>query len=419
MLLSTIGTEKRTRVGDRLRVGFMSMGGGEWTAGTVYLRNLVGSLKDTFGPELDLSIVVPAGEREAGESARSIGLDDVIPFEKPGRWTPSWVINGLCKNVLRADPAFHRMLDEHLVDVVFGPTVLYRYGRIATLSFLPDFQHRRLPQMFGEVEYSARERDFMRSVNVATRIVLMSEQVRKDFELFAPAQSHKARVLNPVSYVPEQVYERDSASMLGLYGLPEKFFYLPNQFWKHKNHAAAFEAVKTLKGKGSDVCLVCTGGASDYRHPAYFAELFSKISRDDIRDRIIYLGLVPHEHVLLLMRQSLCVLNPSLFEGWGVTVDEARSIGKRLLVSDLPEHREQSPPGATYFDPEDTGELAEKMERIWREAEPGPDLELEEEARRELPGRIKACAEAFLDVATEALREVRPDRQPAVGTRKA
>jgi hypothetical protein len=47
-------------------------------------------------------------------------------------------------------------------------------------------------------------------------------------------------------------------------------------------------------------------------------------------------GVVPHAHVLQLMRQSLAVLQPSLFEGWSMSVEEAKSIGKRGLFRTYP-----------------------------------------------------------------------------------
>ena len=103
----------------------------------------------------------------------------------------------------------------------------------------------------------------------------------------------------------------------------------------------------------------------------------------------------------MLMRQAICVLNPSLFEGFGLTVDEARSLGKRVLLSDIAAHREQDPQKATYFDPYDSEDLAERLGLIWREVEPGPDIELELEARQSLAKRIHLCAESFMSVASE------------------
>jgi glycosyltransferase involved in cell wall biosynthesis len=125
-----------------------------------------------------------------------------------------------------------------------------------------------------------------------------------------------------------------------------------------------------------------------------------------IREQIIYLGLVERDEVLALMRQSICVLNPSLFEGWGYSVDEARSLGKSVLLSNIPAHREQNPPNATYFDPIDCEDLATRLAEAWQR-EPGPDGVLEAEARQQLHQRRRTYAEQFVAVAEEAVAEVR------------
>ena len=163
--------------------------------------------------------------------------------------------------------------------------------------------------------------------------------------------------------------------------------------------------VRDLKDRGTTITVVCTGFPSDYRATNTFSILWEQLSRWNIRDQIIYLGLVPHDDVLRLHRQAICVVNPSRFEGWGISIDEARSIGKRVIASDLPSHREQSPPGALYFDPADEGQLAPLLEEVWKSAAPGPDRELEAQARIDLPRRLHAYAQDFLAVSREALSE--------------
>ena len=43
------------------------------------------------------------------------------------------------------------------------------------------------------------------------------------------------------------------------------------------------------------------------------------------------------------------------------------------------------------------------MAEVWREKQPGPDSELEAEARDSLNGRLKAFGESFLSVVQEVL----------------
>ena len=230
-----------------------------------------------------------------------------------------------------------------------------------------------------------------------------------------PQHSEKARVLSPVSYIPSLVYETDPKRVTRLYHLPEKFVYVPNQFWKHKNHITAFRALKILKSRGIDLFLVCTGNPVDYRHPGHFSELLQQLSQWNIREQTAILGLVPRDHVFALMRQSICVLNPSLFEGFGLSVDEARSLGKQVVVSSIPAHREQNPPQAVYFNPQDSEELANKLAQVWQQKLPGPDVTLELEARETLLPRLRSYGQSFGTILQEVANQSEIAGMPGTG----
>ena len=63
------------------------------------------------------------------------------------------------------------------------------------------------------------------------------------------------------------------------------------------------------------------------------------------------LGLVSYADLIGLMRYLTALINPSLFEGWSTTVEEAKSLGKTIILSDIPVHREQAPENGRFFDP--------------------------------------------------------------------
>jgi len=298
-------------------------------------------------------------------------------------------------------------LKKNGINVLFRSLANIRLKTVATIAYLPDFQHIHFPEMFSKIERDTIQNEFEQTAAFATRVILPTKSAKDTFEKMFSKYAHKVRVWHPISSVPEAFYDHDPIKTLELYGLPEKFVYLPNQFWKHKNHEALFKAVKALKDKGIKVIIVCTGNSFDYRHPGYFSELMGKIASLGIRDQVIYLGLIPHEHVLSLMRQSVCAVNPSLFEGWGVTVDEARSVGKQMLLSDITAHRELASSDAVFFNPTDCNDLIDKLESVWQTGKPGPDHDLEKKAREELPERIKIFAQTFISSTEDALREVR------------
>ena len=386
-----------------MKIAFHVLGDAGWIAGPNYVRGLFVALRERFGSELGLYLLAPEGQDGAGEFSRTVGADALLEYRTHRPWTAPWAVDRAAQRLLARDLAKENVLRAMGIQVLFGMQLAFEAPKLATLSLIPDFQHVHLPELFSRVELEYRDGIFRETARRATRVIVFSETVRKDFAAFAPRHAEKARALPPVSIVPEAVYNESMTPLLARLHLPEKFVYLPNQFWKHKNHATAFQAVRILRGRGVDVQLVCSGFSGDYRHPEYFGELWQKLSEWDVRGQVIFIGQVAHDDVLRLMRQSMCVLNPSRFEGWGITVDEARSIGKQVVISDIPAHREQNPPRATYFDPNSAEELAQKLGAVWRETPPGPDVTLESEAREAQPGRVRAYAEAFAAVAREAM----------------
>jgi glycosyltransferase involved in cell wall biosynthesis len=391
----------------RLRIACHIMGGEGWIGGQTYLKGLFQAVRQLPAGQVSLSLLVPAGDQKALEYARSLEADNLVLYPPLRRSRPRWAVHGLIRRVLSRDLVVEAALKKRRIDAVFGPAVVYRYPGVATLSCLPDFQHLHLPEMFSWAERRRRDQTFLRSARAATRVILLNAAAQSDLESFAPRYAHKGRIVRPASCIPEAVYDDNVSEVVERYHLPEKFVYLPNQFWKHKQHVVAFHALKTLKERGVKVTVVCSGYPWDYRHPMHFADLWQQAARWDIRDLVVYLGVIPHEDVLRLMRQSVCVLNPSLFEGWGLTVEEARAVGKRVVLSDIPAHREHHAPKAAFFAPGDSGELAAKLAEIWLAAPPGPDLALEAEARKALPRRLQTYGEGFVAVAREAVEELR------------
>jgi glycosyltransferase involved in cell wall biosynthesis len=301
------------------------------------------------------------------------------------------------------DIALACKLKEHNIDAVFGLLLSDQYPGIAKLSWIPDFQHVRLPEMFSLQEIDNRNRKYLKTAKISDRVILMSESTRRDFELFAPPYASKARVVSPVICPPESTWEKDPQSVIRKYNLPEKFLYLPGRFWKHKNHQIVFRALGLLKERGVRVCVVCDGYPGDHRHPMHFATLLTDLSLFGLRDQVILLCSTARDDIFSLMRQSICVVNPSLFEGYGLTISEAISVGKRALLSDIPPHREQNPPASTFFDPYDPEDLAGKMDEIWEQAYPGPDSVLEQQARHKLPERIRESGQSIMSVMLELI----------------
>jgi len=68
-----------------------------------------------------------------------------------------------------------------------------------------------------------------------------------------------------------------------------------------------------------------------------------------------------YRDILALNARADALVNPSRFEGWSTTVEEAKALGTPLVLSNLPVHREQVAERALYFDPDDPEDCARAL----------------------------------------------------------
>lgn len=384
-------------------IGFETLrgSGASWRGGSIHFANWMHALRANPEPGMRLLLVEATHGTPVPDDLIPLA-DGVVAYPHLARFSAAWALNHARNRLLKKELLPDHVLRANGVEVLVCG-VLERRTELPTLALLTDFQHRHLQDYFSEVEIKWRDAEYLKTAVRASRILVSGTSVRADFEAFAPAYADKVRILPPISYIPETIYARTPSEILDTYSLPQKFVYLPNQFWKHKNHLLAFEAVRRLREQDENIFIVCTGHVGDSRDPGYFSEVLQTISRWGIRDSIAFLPNVARADVFALIRQAAFVLNPSRFEGYGLSLDEARSVGKRILASDLPAHREQNAPCVEYFDPNSLDQLVEKLGTLWANTNAGPDLTLETEARRAQPQRLRASAEHLMQIIREVI----------------
>jgi glycosyltransferase involved in cell wall biosynthesis len=381
-----------------VRAGFVyPVVGDAWLGGVNYLRNLL--LAITATPECGVTPVLFAGRRaqvNAGfpptETVRT-GLADAFA-------TP-WLARGVLRKALDWDVLLERALRARGVRVLSHSGHLGRRAHVPAIAWVEDFQHRHLPEFFSAREKASRDANFEASCRNATRVLVSSEAALCDVERFHPEWVSKARVLHFVDCSTSAEKRVEPTDLQARHGVSGPFVLLPNQFWAHKNHRIVLEALAILRARGQPIRVVATGHTSDYRNPAFFETLMRRRAELGVEEDFRVLGLVPYADLATLMRQAVALVNPSLFEGWSTTVEEAKSLGKVVVLSDIPVHREQAPERGIYFDPRDGGALADALWQAWIGHDPGADRSAAERAAASLPERRRAFAERYARIVRE------------------
>lgn len=249
---------------------------------------------------------------------------------------------------------------------------LNKIGRVFQkkgIFWIPDFQHKNLPEFFSEDELKKKDENFLMVTEKPNPLVLSSFDAKNDLERFYPNHKCSVEVVHFVSYIEPEIRAITPVleeSVREKFGLTKKYIYLPNQFWQHKNHIVAVKAIELLKKRGqlAEYDFVFTGNLEDYRNPDYIGKLKKIMEAVEVKDSIKLLGFVKRTEQLCIMKNAAFIVQPSLCEGWGTVLEDAKVLDKTVLLSDIPVHQEQKNEKCFLFDPHQPEKLADLMYEI-------------------------------------------------------
>ena len=251
------------------------------------------------------------------------------------------------------------------LDMVFPATTLFETPfESPWAGWITDWQHRILPEMFDETEILQRDFHHQLFAAKAPFLVLSSQMAIDDTGKFIDSKTAPMGKLHFPAIINDEAC--DVKQTLEHYGLPEKFFIVCNQFWKHKNHMLVLKALKKLADQ--NIKCVFTGSTSDHRWPDFFETIEAFIKENNLSSSVYLLGPIPRKDQVDLMKACLAFIQPSLFEGWSTVVEEARALNKPILLSRFPVHIEQSFEKCRLFEPDNADELASLMREFWDDA---------------------------------------------------
>lgn len=336
---------------------FIASGNEKWIAELYYLRNIMYAVLQNEKTEEILNIYLLTNDKNLDFFKKMIDIYNIKVIKYDGVMGNKKIIN-ICK--------------KYSVNYIFPITDYGYYGmEDICVYWIPDFQHKYLNQYFSNNEINRRDRLYSYIAKSHKKLVLSSESAYSDYKTYFPECLEEVYVVPFVSYIEDEIklLTDDFINLVkNKYQLPEKYFYIANQFWMHKNHKVAFEAINILvKQRKEKVSLICTGYTEDYRNKDFFVELENYIEENDLKDNINIVGFISRKEQLAIMKKSICLIQPSLFEGWGTGVEDAKVLDKDIILSDIPVHYEQKNNNCLIFDKHNSYDLAEKMLLVMNE----------------------------------------------------
>lgn len=347
-----------------IRFAIPPIGGKAWFGGWMYMRNLVRALAEHGDADIETTLFI-GPDRADDADVRALATLPRTQIMVDAAFSEDSVRGGLARTLATGRNA--PILEAYRragVDVAFAPALYLGWrSDIPAIAWFPDFQHRRMPHMFSRAAWWKRDLGFRAQVASSAAILLSSQDAETDCLAAYPAARGRTQVARFAVSIDDWP-DADTAWMhLRRDGIPEDFVFLPNQLWQHKNHQLAIEAAGLLAKRGSRRLVLATGHGQDPRRPGYRLELEARIAAVGAGSHLRLLGSVDHTLVRAMMIGANALLNPSRFEGWSTTVEEAKAAGTPMILSDIPVHREQAPT-ANFFGTDDAAALADRIEAM-------------------------------------------------------
>lgn len=377
-----------------IRVGFLfDFVDHGWLGGLNYYRNLFSAVLALPDRRIDPVVLIASDcSREVLGDFPPVSIVQSRAFGNGSKWARLLAVT---HRVFKRDLVVQILLRRHRISVLSHTNPLTGSG-IQTISWIPDFQHVHLPEFFSAEEVAARKQTYAAVAAAADRVILSSRDAQQDFRRLYPQWADKARVLPFVAEVPDPKALPNRFDLAHRYGISGPYFLVANQFWMHKNHRLILDALSVLRTQGRPVPVLATGKAYDHRAPKFYAELMAYAAANGLLNDFRALGVVPRGDLQGLMRDAVAILNPSRFEGWNTSIEEAKTLGVRVIASDIPVHREQAAPDSLYVHPDRPEELAAAMSKFWVDRDREPSASAADFAARQ-----RAFARAYEAIVLE------------------
>lgn len=274
-------------------------------------------------------------------------------------------------------------------DTDYAVTPVRGAPRIATLY---DTAYLRDRGFVSEMQSRHMHEVVRRLVKGVARVITISEFARQDlveaFGLDPDRVSVTYLGVDPVFLKEHAQDEIDTA--LETYGITPPYCLYLGTLEPRKNLVRLVRAFARLLETAPEHHLVLVG-RKGWAHE----RVFGVVEELGIGDHVRWLGQVPDEEAVLLLKGAAVMAYPSLYEGFGLPAVEGMAAGVPVLSSDSHALREVCGDGALLVDPYDEDAIFEGLRTLALDR--GEAHEIAERGRRRAEGFTwEACGKATL-----------------------
>ena len=250
----------------------------------------------------------------------------------------------------------------HPVDVLFVPAHTIPFIHIKkTIVIVHGLEFERCPKA-----YSLWERIYMRwSIRLSCRwaqtIIAVSENTKKDLrDLYHVPKEKIAVIYEGIGENIKYQITKNKQSQDLEHKISKPYVLFIGRIEERKNIIGIIEAFEILKEKYAVPHQLVLAGKPGFGHDKVNFKIQNSKFKNDIRE----IGFVSEEEKTQLFKDADIFLFPTLYEGFGLPILEAQSMGVPVVASNNSSIPEVAGEGALLVHPNDSEEIAKAVHRI-------------------------------------------------------
>lgn len=269
-----------------------------------------------------------------------------------------WRSGLICKQLLKDNLTIYYGLSN---EIPFG---IHKMS-LKKVVVIHDLIFLRYPELYPMTDTFFYKRKTKYACDYADHIITASEQTRQDVIDFYGIDAGKITVLYPCS--DAKFYRQEAEDSSSFFKTEKDYVISIGAITPRKNLLKTIQAMKLVHSR-HDLDLVVIGTATGLGRK-YLETIRNFIHRNNMTDRVHFLGNVPYHFVPDLCRKAKLMVYPSQFEGFGMPIVEGLFSKIPVITSKGGVFPEAAGDSALYVDPDHPEQIAEAMNEILESVE--------------------------------------------------
>lgn len=203
------------------------------------------------------------------------------------------------------------------------------------------------------------------AVRKSDKIITISEFSKSEILKYTQADEAKIAIVN--YGIDKQKYQKQSSqdhisSLRKKYNLPEKYLLYVGSTKPHKNFSGLVKAFNLVLESYPGKKLVVVGIKPD--ELVNIQDIYNIPENHGVGNNLIFTSYVEENDLTEIYKNALCLVFPSIYEGFGIPTLEAMASGCPVIASNMASIPEVCDNAAIYFDPKNIKDIADRIKTI-------------------------------------------------------